>query len=114
MKALLSIVVALFISGAVFAAEKTRLPAASTPDNVKELAAKLKREVRTRISAYNVSADEANGCSSEGTHYNVKVQVKKAVRAMDKSGNVNVKYTWETVREVDTDAQGEAMEICLE
>lgn len=104
----------LLVTGTSFAAGKTRLPAAATPTEVKELAAKLKREVRTRISAYNISADEANGCSSEGVHYNVKVQVKKAVRALDKEGNVTVKHTWETVREVDTDGDGAAMEICLE
>lgn len=96
-----------------FAANKKREPA-SNPPKVNELAAKLKREVRTRISTYNVPAEEANGCSDEGTHYTVKVQVKKAVRAADKDGNQTIKYTWETVREVETTEDGIPMEICME
>jgi hypothetical protein len=44
-----------------------------------------------RISAYNVSAEETKGCSSEGLHDNIELQVKKAVRALDKNENVTVK-----------------------
>jgi hypothetical protein len=103
-----------FASNFSFANNKGRNPASDIPNAVKDSANRMKREVRTRISAYNVSAEEANGCSSEGLHYNIKLQVKKAVRALDKNENVTVKYTWETVREWDTEADGRPMEICLE
>lgn len=111
--AILSTVTLLSIT--TFAADKaSRNPAAVFPQEVTALASKVKKEVRTRVSAYNVTADEANGCQDAGLHYEVKLQVKKAVRALDKEGNPIVKYSWETVREINTDDKGNPMEICTE
>ncbi len=103
-----------FTSCVAFAKDKERNPASEAPIGVRELATKIKKETRTRISAYNVSSEEANACSEAGIHYSIKLQVKKAVRSMDKNENIGVKYVWETVREIDTDAKGNPMEICLE
>ncbi len=110
-----SIVMVLLLTSCFsFAADPKRSPAAELPASVKALASKIESEVRTRVSVYNVSAKQANACSEEGVHYNIKLQVKKAIRAMDKDGNPVIKSTWETVREVDTNLAGEAMEICAE
>ncbi|MBC7420189.1 MAG: hypothetical protein H7328_05625 [Bdellovibrio sp.] len=114
MKQIISLLSIVLLSSYCFAAAKPRNPASEIPAAVNGLASKLAKEVRTRISVYNVSAAEANGCSDEGTHYNIKVQVKKYVRAADKQGNPTIKSTWETAREVDTDASGTQMEVCLE
>lgn len=103
-----------FTSCVAFAKDKERNPASEAPPGVRELASKIKKETRTRISAYQVSEEEANACSEAGTHYNIKLQVKKAARTMDKNENLGVKYSWETVREIDTDSKGNPMEICLE
>lgn len=103
-----------FLSSVGFAKEKDRNPAADAPSIVNETAAKMKEETRTRVSAYNVSAKEANGCSEAGLHYNIKLQVKKQVRGMDKKDQLVFKHTWETVRELDIGPEGIPMEICAE
>lgn len=103
------------LSTVTFAADKaSRNPAGTFPNEVTALASKVKKEVRTRVSAYNVSAEEASGCSEAGLHFEIKLQVKKAVRVLDKNENPVIKYTWETVREINTDAKGIPMEICTE
>lgn len=91
--------------------QKETIKPTSTPPAVLKLANKLKGEVRTVIKETYTSKEDANPCNAVGKGYLIAVQVKKPIRTED---IMQVKYVWETVREVASDEKGQAMEICGE
>ena len=80
--------------------------AAPIPAAVSNAAAKMKAaDVRTIIT----KTPGDNPCDSG---YAIQIQVKKAGRGG--ADGMTVVYSWETVKEVSSDAQGNIIEVCME
>lgn len=101
--------VAVLFSVSIFA----RVPEAPAPKAVQNARKQLlKDDVRTTMKS--IMNTDGNPCLSEGKSWEVEVQVRKTVRALDANENLTTKDEWETIKTVVIDRDGGVMEVCLE
>ena len=86
---------------------------AATPSKGSIAAAKLATTMKTkdiRTIVTEVQNTDNNPCMGEGKSFNVELQVKMGERDAVKG----VVYKWETVRTINVDKDGLALEVCAE